>query len=111
MIHAPVVLQTVDKRWIVAGRSQETDLPKGSFVSVGEQQDPAGHHTSVWEIDSTRVRHLLTLPSGRDCSYCGLAMALDGETILMSYYSQHARLPLPPGPPTPSDVYLAQMTL
>ncbi|MFP6644020.1 MAG: hypothetical protein VCF24_10755 [Candidatus Latescibacterota bacterium] len=111
MIHAPVVLQTADKRWIVAGRSQETDLPKGSYVSVGEQQDPTGHHTSVWEIESTRVRHLLTLPSGRDCSYCGLAMAPDGETVLMSYYSQHERLPLPPGPPTPSDVYLAHMTL
>ncbi|HJP31471.1 MAG: hypothetical protein QF689_13225 [Candidatus Latescibacteria bacterium] len=111
MIHAPVVLQLPDGRWIVAGRSQETDLPADTFVSVGEQHDPAGHHTSVWEIEPTRVRHLLTVPSGRDCSYCGLALASDGESVLMSYYSQHERLPLPADPPTPSDVYLAWMAL
>lgn len=116
MIHAPVVLPLQDGRWIVAGRSQEKDLPKGVFTSVGEQLDPAGHHTSVWEIDDVGVRHLLTVPSGRDCSYCGLAAgpeaAPPGETsVLMSYYSQHERLPLPGEPPTPSDVYLASMIL
>lgn len=115
MIHAPVVLQTHDRRWIVAGRSQETDLPSGSYESVGEQHDSAGHHTSVWEInadgDSSGAQHLLTVPSGRDCSYSGLAPAPDGRSILMSYYSQHERLPLPAQPPVPSDVYLAMMTL
>jgi hypothetical protein len=111
MIHAPAMLQTGDGHWIVAGRSQESDLPEGYYTSVGERHDPAGHHTSVWQIDGMRANHLLTLPSGSDCSYCGLALAPDRKAILMSYYSQHERLPLPTQPPTPSDIYLAQLTL
>ena len=111
MIHCPVVLQLQDGRWIVAGRSQAKDLPPGDSAEIGEQHDTAGHHTSVWEIAGTRAQHLLTVASGGDCSYCGLAPGPDGDSVLMSYYSQHERLPLPTQPPTPSDVYLAHMTL
>ncbi len=103
MIHAPVVLP-VDGRWIVAGRSQVCDLPEGTCAP------DSGHHTSLWEIDDTRVRHLITVPSAGDCSYCGLATAPDGD-ILMSYYSQHERLPLPELPPTPADIFLARLRL
>lgn len=131
MIHAPVVLPLPGDRWIVAGRSRQQDLPADSF-DAGEQQGPAGHPTgagtsarasvraSVWEIKDTAVQHLLTVPSAGDCSYCGLApgtIAPDpaassrGAAVLMSYYSQHDRLPLPGEPPTPSDVYLASMIL
>ena len=109
MIHAPVVLQH-QGRLLVAGRSQEEDLPADGFVSYREQGDPSGHHTSVWEINGTSASHVLTVPSGHDCSYCGLASAVDG-TILMSYYSQHERLPLPRDRPTPADVYLARFQL
>ena len=110
MIHAPVVLP-VDTGWIVAGRSQEEDLTAGEYESYGEQHDPAGHHTSVWAIDGTRARHLITVPSGRDCSYCGLAAAPEAGTVALSYYSQHERFPLPTEPPTPSDVFLARLKI
>jgi hypothetical protein len=49
------------------------------------------------------------VPSGGDCSYCGLAMAADGKAVAMSYYSQHERFPLPIDRPTPSDVFLARL--
>ena len=107
MIHAPVTLQH-EGRLLVAGRSQEEDLPPDGFTSYGEQGDPSGHHTTVWEIDGTTAKPLLTVHSGGDCSYCGLVPATDG-TILMSYYSQHERLPLPPDRSTPADVYLARI--
>jgi len=102
MIHAPVVLQ-VGERWIVAGRSQPQDLPEGTVPP------DSGHHTSVWALDDDGgIEHLLTVPSAGDCSYCGLAYGLEGE-VLMSYYSQHERLPLPQGQPTPDDIFLARL--
>lgn len=103
MIHAPVVLQ-VGERWIVAGRSQEQDLPPGAVEPTGS------HHTSVWELQDDGIEHLLTVPSAGDCSYCGLAHGPAGE-VLMSYYSQHERLPLPTGQPTPDDIFLARFTV
>jgi hypothetical protein len=103
MIHAPVVLG-VGEKWIVAGRSQEEDLPEGVIEPTGS------HHTSVWEIVGDRAEHLLTVPSAGDCSYCGLAMGPAGE-VLMSYYSQHERLPLPEGQPTPDDIFLARFAV
>lgn len=103
MVHAPVVLP-VGERWIVAGRSQEQDLPDGAVSPDG------GHHTSVWTLVEGRAEHLLTVPSAGDCSYCGLAAGPTGE-VLMSYYSQHERLPLPEGPPTPADIFLARIRL
>ena len=42
--------------------------------------------------------------------YCGLAHAPGGE-VAMSYYSQHERLPLPSGQPTPDDIFLARFTV
>jgi len=109
MIHAPVVLE-VDGRRIVAGRSQEEDLPAGSFLTTREQVAQAGHHTSVWELVDGGVQHLLTVPSLGDNSYCGLAHGPSGE-VAMSYYSQHERLPLPADRPTPADIYVARFRL
>ena len=105
MIHAPVVLEVGD-RWITAGRSQEGDIPEGDF----ERYEGFPHHTSAWEIDGTRANYLLSVPSGGDCSYCGLAHGPNGD-VLMSYYSQHERIPLPSDPPVPSDIYLARMSI
>lgn len=102
MIHAPVVLD-IDGRWIVAGRSQPRDLPPE--VAQGK----TGARTSVWTIDGNQARHELTVPSAGDCSYCGFAHGPEGD-VLMSYYSQHERLPLPDGQPTPADVFLARFT-
>lgn len=104
MIHAPVVLKA-GNRWIVAGRSQPQDLPPGTVPA------DSGHHTSVWALDDEgKVEHLLTVPSAGDCSYCGLAMGPEGE-VLMSYYSQHERMPMPEGQPTPDDIFLARFTI
>lgn len=107
MIHAPVVLEVGDQ-WIVAGRSQEDDLPSGSYTHYDDAPlHTATHHCSVWAINGTKADYLVTVPSGGDCSYAGLAKGPDDE-ILMSYYSQHERLPLPSKFPTPADVYLAR---
>lgn len=110
------------ERWIVAGRSRESDLPEGSSdravappeaPSAGERRDPAGHPTSVWEIGATRAHHLWTVPSASDGSHCGLTHVAEGGgpgeggRILMSYDSQHDRLSLPAEPTPPSDVRLA----
>ncbi len=103
MIHAPVVL-SVDGTWICAGRSQVCDLPEGTV------EPDSGAHTSVWAIEGDRAEHLLTVPSAGDCSYCGLAFGPDRE-IMMSYYSQHERRPLPEGQPTPADIFLARFVL
>ncbi|MBT7161445.1 MAG: exo-alpha-sialidase [Victivallales bacterium] len=100
MIHAPVVLE-VDGQWLVAGRSRPADLPEGTVPPK------SGSHTTLWRVPPQgRAEHLLTVPSGGDCSYCGLALAPDGN-VLMSYYSQHEWLPLDGKQPTPADVFLA----
>ena len=103
MIHAPVVLKVGDE-WICAGRSQVCDLPAGTC------EPDSGSHTSVWAIRDDGAEHLLTVPSAGDCSYCGLAVDPDG-IVAMSYYSQHERMPLPQGPPTPADIFLARIEL
>jgi len=103
MVHAPAVLR-VHGKWLVAGRSQEEDLPDGCCEASGS------HHTSVWEIADRGAQHVLTVPSAGDCSYPGLALGSGGE-VVMSYYSQHERLPLSGSRPTPSDVYLARFAL
>lgn len=106
MIHAPVVLHVGD-RWICAGRSKGEHLP---VDAIPEDPDGRSHHTSVWDITDSRAEHILTVPSAGDCSYCGLAHGPDGD-VVMSYYSQHERFPLPSDRPTPADVYLARFTL
>jgi len=101
MIHAPAV-RSVAGRWLVAGRSRVADLPLGIYPPE------SGHHTSLWEIRGEGVTHVLTVPSAGDCSYPGLAIGPEGE-VVMSYYSQHERLPLPSQPPVPADVFLAHV--
>lgn len=103
MIHAPAVLKVGDT-WIVAGRSQPHDLPDGTV------EPDSGARTSVWATRENGAEHLLTVPSAGDCSYAGLEFGPDGE-VAMSYYSQHERLPLPEGQPTPSDIFLARFVL
>ena len=63
-----------------------------------------------WYSDKWDHRVYFTVPSAGDCSYCGLAFDPDGN-VAMSYYSQHGRLPLPEGPPTPDDVFLARIEI
>ena len=104
MIHAPVVIE-IEGKWLVAGRSRPQDLPKGTVPA------DSGAHTSLWRItEEGLAEHLLTVPSGGDCSYCGFAQDPEGQ-LLMSYYSQHERLPLPAFPPTPADIFLARIRL
>ena len=103
-IHAPVMLET-ETGWICSGRSRPGDLPPGTV------EPDSGSHTSVWRIpDEGAAEHLLTVPSAGDCSYCGFAKAPNGD-VLMSYYSQHDRMPLDGGMPTPADVYIARIKM
>ncbi|MBN2449359.1 MAG: hypothetical protein JXR77_03155 [Lentisphaeria bacterium] len=65
-----------------------------------------GHYT----LSFRKAEHLLTVPSGGDCPYCGLAASPDGS-LLMSYYSQLAWLPLDGRQPTPADIFLARIRM
>lgn len=105
MIHAPVVIDTGGV-CLVAGRSRPADLPEGTVPP------DSGAHTSVWRImdHAGTVEHVLTVPSGGDCSYCGFSKAANGE-VLLSYYSQHEWLPLDGRQPTPADVYIAHLRI
>ena len=104
MIHAPVVLHVGDQ-WVVAGRSRPADLPAGTVPPE------SGAHTTLWRVPTSgRAEHVLTVPSGGDCSYCGLLLGADG-LVRMSYYSQHERLPLDGGLPTPADIFLATIRI
>ena len=99
MIHAPVVLSAGD-RWIVAGRSQRCDLPVDSAI-----KKDSNYGVSLWDITVGAAEHLLTVPSGGDCSYCGLVQGGD-EEILMTYYSQHESKNA-----LSSDIFLARVTV
>ncbi len=99
MIHAPVVL-LVEDRWIVAGRSQRSDLPN----DPGFSKD-SNYGASLWDITLKTAEHLLTVPSSGDCSYCGLVRGIN-EEILMTYYSQHESKDL-----SSSDIFLASLAV
>ncbi|MEC8252519.1 MAG: hypothetical protein VX044_04850 [Planctomycetota bacterium] len=63
-------------------------LPDGRMLAAGRTYGKGGAQTTIGEVrlDGT-WRPLLTLPSGGDTSYPGLARV--GDRLLMSYYSSH----------------------
>jgi hypothetical protein len=68
--HGPNFIMRKDGHWLYSGR----DLDGGAKTVVGELQDG-------------KCVPLVTLPSGGDCSYPG--MAWDGDELLVTYYSSH----------------------
>jgi len=111
LVHSPVV-RVVGERTFVAGRSRAEDLPRGVADAAYRYRKGAKHryYTTLWELEGTTLRHLVTVPSAGDCGYPGLvADPTDDGTLLLSYYSQHERLPLPAGLPCAADVYVARI--
>ena len=111
LVHSPVV-RVVGERTFVAGRSRAEDLPRGVADAAYRYPKRAKYryYTTLWELDGTTLRHVCTLPSAGDCGYPGLvAHPTDEGTLLLSYYSQHERLPLPTGLPCAADVYVARV--
>ena len=115
VIHSPAVLQIKDK-WLIAGRSEmiEDSLDKDKRydkLAKYKIQKYVKYHTDLWALEGNRVRHLLQLPSSGDCAYPGLVYDEKREELLVSYYSQHERDPLPRGLPRPADIFLARVKL
>jgi len=63
-------------------------LPDGRMLAAGRTHGKDGAKTTIGEVQLDGTwRPLLTLPSGGDTSYPGLARV--GDRLLMSYYSSH----------------------
>ena len=63
-------------------------LPDGRMLAAGRTHGEGGAKTTIGEVQLDGAwRPLLTLPSGGDTSYPGLARV--GDRLLMSYYSSH----------------------
>lgn len=63
-------------------------LPDGRMLAAGRTHGKGGAKTTIGEVQlDGGWRPLLTLPSGGDTSYPGLARV--GDRLLMSYYSSH----------------------
>ena len=64
------------------------EFGRDSWLLAGRRYLPEGARTGLaWIGPDLSYRPLLTLPSGGDTSYPGLV--LDGDTLLVSYYSSH----------------------
>lgn len=96
-MHAPALCRVGD-RALVAGRAKV-----GSRTYVAR----------LWELDETLTpTPLLDLPSGGDCSYCGLVPDGD-DAVLVSWYSQHEVLERPDFSmgQAPAAVYVGRVEL
>lgn len=63
-------------------------LPDGTWLIGGRRYADDGAHTALWRVaDGAEPEWLLDLPSGGDTGYPG--MLVDGEHLLVSYYSSH----------------------
>ena len=103
--NAPVLMRHKGELY-VAGRASRAQLPAehhfGEFESV----------TTLFRIVDRNAQPVLTLPSGGDTSYCGMAEGPD-DSLLISYYSQHETVGgWPEGSNvTPARIYLAAVSL
>lgn len=79
-IHPSAVLQT-PQGLLVAGRALTINRcnPSETYETT----------TVLYALEGRTLEPLLTLPSGGDTGYCGLALGPEDGTILVSYYSQH----------------------
>jgi len=78
-------------------------LPDGRLLAAGRvSEGEAGPHTALLWLDPAtgQFTELLTLPSGGDTSYPGLA--LEEGVLWVSYYSSHEG---------PTSIYLAKVQL
>ncbi len=67
--------------------------------------------TSLYHLDSAHVTLLHRMPSANDTGYAGLCPGDRDDTVLLSYYSQHAT-PTPYGTPLPgAQVFVAHITV
>lgn len=82
-LHPSAILHTLYGD-IVAARTL-TPQPKRKGVV---RPDVAS--TDLYSLHGQRFTHLLRLPSAGDCGYTGLALGPEPDTLLVSYYSQHA---------------------
>lgn len=90
-LHPSAVIQT-PHGWLLAVREVLTIVaPKQQRNLPAIPPPPPIWKTAIYELPAghTIPRHLLTLPSGGDCGYAGMALGEERDTLLVSYYSQH----------------------
>lgn len=102
LIHSPAIAKWKD-RFFVAGRGRNAG---------------GGYVTRLWELypSESRVREVLTLPSGGDTSYPGLLVdpaSLDAENpaLLISWYSQHEQESEPHYTKNSASVYVGRVII
>jgi hypothetical protein len=89
-------------------------LVGGRAVVAGRARTASKDYVArLWELSGEFApRALLDLPSGGDCSYCGLVPDGD-DALLVSWYSQHSHMGVPGFAigKAPADVYLGRVVL
>jgi len=126
LLHSAAVC-TLDGITYVAGRTRYDQLPKDGqrdFPVRKARDIKDAWRTSLFRLDFTgkasgmpTLTHLLTVPSAGDTGYPGLVAGPKPGTLLLSYYSQHARALLLSEAshwrllmqPIPADIYLAEI--
>ena len=114
VIHSPAAVLVGDT-WILAGRSETIKVQSiAKYDKKDKLYNPKNkyeHATDLWMLGADCVQHILRLPSGGDCAYPGMVYDDLRNELIVSYYSQHERLPLQRGMPFPADIYLARIGL
>jgi hypothetical protein len=66
-------------------------LPSGRWLAGSRGYEPGGAKTKLWwlDLDSGKLRDLLTLPSAGDNSYPGFVVDQENRRAYVSYYSSH----------------------
>lgn len=101
--HPGALLETADGL-LMAGRYLEKKK-QGRETSIETT-------TRLYRVHGTTFEHLLTLPSGGDTGYCGLAHGQKTHKIVLSWYSQHEMCTKNPDLRFPgAHVYAANITL
>ena len=87
-IHPSAILQT-DHGLLLAGRDVEK-YRTGMLDAGGKHPLSAPKPTTcLYHLDGRTITKLLTLPSGGDTGYAGLAHGPEPDTMLVSYYTSH----------------------
>lgn len=81
MIHPSAMIET-PHGWLLAGR-ELVKPPRGA-------PRPWQVSTSLFHVEAQTVTRVLRLPSALDTGYAGLCQTAQPDTMLLSYYSQHA---------------------
>jgi len=104
IIQSPHVIAWQGGLWLLGReRPDYRDTANSQAPSFGK------HRTKIWRITGDAIEEALELPSKGDTAYTGTVVCPDGS-LLISYYSQHARGGDSWQPEIGADIYVARVT-